>query len=935
MRPMLDLRAPLDASCAGRIPQIDQFLRSHVRERYVFLYGEGVQDLFLTSSDAESTLTQVLCGLLKGQGYERIALFSPHRLLQFSDPESLQAALPRREEETETRPATAAEQAADTPTRSTNPSGKPGFNPAVEPLPAPPATSPTGRPVMRHIKNGPLGQVMLLKPALADTPSTASQETAFQSRTAPVLSYPAIQAPAQSQVVSFGEGRISDVSTIETLDAMMTQKDGPPTAIIFQQAETSLSHFDDLRTLAGSVAEWQLLPSSSRNICIFLFAADQPQTLPEIAAQLPVPELRNGLRQSGFTSTASRSLLRIGTPQTDELASLLTASPAGQHLQADPEELQQITRWMAAENKSLRAWLDQMEGLAEINRTTIRQAGWFQAVQDTTQPAEEKLHHLIGLETVKQHVQELSAWLNVSRRRQQDQIAASPPPLHMIFTGNPGTGKTTVARLMGELYHEIGLLARGHLVEVKASDLVADHVGGTAQKTNQVIDSAEGGILFLDEAYLLTEPQRGGYGREALDTLLTRMEDETHPWVLIAAGYPENMEAFYQANPGLARRIPAQNCLAFPDYSPEELHLILIDMLARRQYVVEENLGALLPQIIEGLYLSREENFGNAGEMRNLADALERQHAVRITQTGASVRAPLEEADLPPAYRSYLLSATPDLDSIFADLDQLVGMQTVKAELRKIAYRIQLEQALHHGPASPSQPTILRHFLFTGNPGTGKTTTARMLGKIFHSLGLLRKGHCVEVSRSDLVAEYVGQTAIKTTRKFKQALDGILFIDEAYALNSGREDYGAEAIVTLLKLMEKYQERVVVIAAGYPDKMQQFLDSNPGLHSRFQKQIHFADFEPAELHEILESLAHHDHLALPPQVAEAALQHLVHLKQLRPHQFGNARTVRQTYEAMKDQLALRFVEGQSSADDASEQNLGTFLLEDVADLPAS
>ena len=549
---------------------------------------------------------------------------------------------------------------------------------------------------------------------------------------------------------------------------------------------------------------------------------------------------------------------------------------------------------MTAENHTIRTWVDRMQSSEIISLAAARQAGWFQSVRDPDESAEQKLNKLVGLAEVKQHLREMRAWLDVTRRRWNGEKAANFPsyglyrrPRHWQDYRRP-SGWRAVSRDR--------IIAHRTLVEVKSSHLIADHVGGTSQITNHWIDEAAGGVLFLDEAYMLTEKGRGEFGKEALDTLLTRMEDQNPPWVLIAAGYPEKMAGFLTSNPGLSRRIPKQNRLAFPDYSPNELSEILQQMIEERQLPMEEIFKDTLDTIVAGLYAARDEQFGNAGEMRNLAESIERLHALRVFEQDAPIDSPLSEADIPAYYHSYMQPSDQDLDKIFMELDGFIGLENVKLELRKIANRIQLELALQ-GDRPADTATILRHFLFTGNPGSGKTTTARLVGRIFRQLGLLRKGHCIEVSRGDLVGEYIGHTAIKTEEKFKQALDGVLFIDEAYALStSGRGDFGQEAINTLVKLIEDYRDRIVVIAAGYPDKMQTFLNANPGLPSRFQKKIHFSDFTPEELGAILQAQADAHGIALPDEVLQAAINQLIKIRQQDPKSFGNARTVLQVYE---------------------------------------
>lgn len=243
------------------------------------------------------------------------------------------------------------------------------------------------------------------------------------------------------------------------------------------------------------------------------------------------------------------------------------------------------------------------------------------------------------------------------------------------------------------------------------------------------------------------------------------------------------------------------------------------------------------------------------------------------------------------------------LDQVLRELDELVGIETVKEKVRQTANfaKIQQMRLLQGLPAIPTS----YHSVYTGNPGTGKTTVARLMGRIYRSLGVLRKGHVVECDRAALVAEFVGQTGPRTNAVIDSALDGILFIDEAYSLVQGEDDFGREAIDTLLKRMEDNRDRLIVIVAGYPAEMDRFVNSNPGLHSRFTRFVEFPDYSPQELCRIFARMCGKNGLKLAEGLREKVLHHFTRLYQERTANFGNARLVRNCFEAVINAQATR------------------------------
>ncbi|NEA24769.1 AAA family ATPase [Actinomadura bangladeshensis] len=501
-----------------------------------------------------------------------------------------------------------------------------------------------------------------------------------------------------------------------------------------------------------------------------------------------------------------------------------------------------------------------------------------------------ELNALTGLAAVKQEIELVAARVRAGRLRHDAGLpATAAPALHMVFTGNPGTGKTVVARLVARIFKDLGVLSSGHLVEASRARLVAPYVGQTAPKTRGVVQSALGGVLFIDEAYSLTQSASGNdYGAEAVAELLNALEDHRDDLVVIVAGYETEMQRFLGANPGLASRFPTM--VRFPDYTGAELVEIFT---AQASAAGMEPSEAALGKVAELLRRApRVRSFGNARVMRNLcerATALQARRVTALDTPSADDLTALLPEDIPDVL-SGTTRVQPVTDPV-AELDALIGLAEVKAEVHRLVAEARAAELRRDAGAKPAAPT--RHMVFTGNPGTAKTTVARLVAAIYAKLGLLSSGHLVEASRVDLVGPYLGQTAPRVRAVVERALGGVLFVDEAYALAG--DAYGQEAIATLIQLMEEYRGDLVVIAAGYEREMRRFLTANPGLESRFPKRVAFPDYTDTELVAIFRHLATAEGFTLAPDVPDR-LRALLRTSPRGPS-FGNGRLMRNLLDA--------------------------------------
>ena len=507
----------------------------------------------------------------------------------------------------------------------------------------------------------------------------------------------------------------------------------------------------------------------------------------------------------------------------------------------------------------------------------------------------QKLDSMVGLDRVKIEVKRFVDSELARFDDPDDSWLERRDTAHLLLLGPPGTGKTEVARIIGQIFHLIGLVPEDSFTELSRGDLVKTG-GDAAAETVAVLDSCLGGVVFIDEIYTLVDRQSeyGSGSSETLETLMKYMEDHRGELAVIGAGYADKLAKILEVNPGLQSRFGIR--LNFDAYNADELTEIFQRMCVGKELGIGE--GVLDAVRAHFASIKRDETFGNAREVRNLVETAERASRSRESTLAVDpMGTTIQVSDLPvkagPAIGTL---SQAEIDAVMAEVDNLVGVAGVREAFNGLVAFAKIADKRRNAGLPFEQPSL--HYAFVGPPGTGKTTVARLLGRLFKGLGLLASGHVVEASRSDLVAGYVGQTALKTEALVERALGGVLFVDEAYSLveTSTEHNFSAEAISTLLLAMENHRSELSVVFAGYTHEMEQFLATNPGLRSRVGSTIEFEALGVPALLEIagrqLQGRGYH--------LAESATAALASAFEVLANDadFGNARGVRRVVDAM-------------------------------------
>ena len=632
-----------------------------------------------------------------------------------------------------------------------------------------------------------------------------------------------------------------------------------------------------------------------RNSCLFVFTYDMDNPgfsymiLPEIRKYVMTVNLREG---KGGRKTAVRYMKNLISESeyseyAEQAAEYMKTIPGDEFTQTDIlSTFERFGPWCINKNVLKAYDLDDSEGFM-LDRDEDEASSY------------DKLRALIGLESVKNEIDGIIASDIVEKERRKIKGKDyKPESMHMIFAGNPGTAKTTVAKLFAGITKEKGILKSGAFVECGGMDLSGMFC---VEAIRSAFIAAKGGVLFIDEAYAMTNDI-------AVTTLIQEMENKRDEVIVILAGYNQRMLEFLEMNEGLKSRIP--HWIDFPDYNEDELTEIFKMMVSERGFNATDDAIMEARCIFEKVRCL--ENFGNGRYVRNLIGKAIRAQSQRIFSEGKEINK-ISRKDL------FLITGE-DICKIddagnylkeerkpgtaLKELDEMIGLNSVKSVIHKAIAKYKFGKLCMEKGLINDKVTL--HMVFTGNPGTAKTTVARLFAEIMKDEKALPSGHFVEVGRADLVGAVVGSTAKLVKKKFREAQGGVLFIDEAYSLCDWHEDsFGDEAINTIVQEMENHREDVIVVFAGYPGPMKKFLDRNPGMRSRIAFNVEFEDYSTEELCEITRLMLSKKKMSL----TEAAMNKLrtIYDTVRGKEDYGNGRFVRKMLEEAEMNLADRIV----------------------------
>ena len=647
-----------------------------------------------------------------------------------------------------------------------------------------------------------------------------------------------------------------------------------------------------------------------RNKCLFVFAynMDHPgfaySVLPEINKYVIPVCLREGIADRKNAVKYMKTLIQNSqySQYANQANEFMKNYPGSEFTQTDVlMAYEQFEAWCVNKN-ILPAYNFDLQNEFMLERSENKESSY------------DKLQSLVGLDLVKKQIDGILAVDKIEKERKR-YLGKNyqTNTMHMVFAGNPGTAKTTVAKLFGEIAKEKEILKSGALVERGGMDLVC------VDKVRDAFKAAKGGVLFIDEAYSI-------FSGTVITALIQEMENHRDDVIVILAGYGDRMKHFISRNEGLKSRIPYW--VDFPDYNADELTEIFKLMLKERGLYADESAISEAHFIFDKVKCVTD--FGNGRYVRNLLEYAIQNQSVRLlseyddaTQISKKAIVTLKKADIKMLDDGLKEERTPGTAK--KEFDEMIGLSNAKDVIRKVIASCRFNKKCAEHGIKKDKASF--HMVFTGNPGTAKTTVARLFAEILKDEKVFGTGNFVEAGRADLIGMFVGETALKVKAKFQEAQGGVLFIDEAYSLCDGySKGYGDEAINTIVQEMENHRDEVIVVFAGYPEPMKEFLDRNPGMKSRIAFNVEFEDYNTDELCSITKLMLNRKQM----KITDAASNKLLENYELarKNKDYGNGRYVRKIIEEAEMNLAQRLM-----GLDESELTEEVITTLDVHDIP--
>ncbi|MBK7630499.1 MAG: AAA family ATPase [Ignavibacteriales bacterium] len=551
----------------------------------------------------------------------------------------------------------------------------------------------------------------------------------------------------------------------------------------------------------------------------------------------------------------------------------------------------------------------------------------------------EEFDNYIGLKSVKQSLKDFITYLDfVNERKKQGVETDESISANCIFLGNPGTGKTSIARLLGKFFKSIGILENGHVVEVDRSQLIGEYIGETAQKTDKVINQALGGILFIDEAYSLKRDYSSqDFGQEAIDIILKRMEDYNNKFFVIAAGYPDLMQNFLESNPGLKSRFT--HYFTFEDYSVNELTEIFKIFANKEKYSISEETELSLTEKLKNINGQNDKAFGNARFVRNLFNQskIELSKRYQLLDEGEKdfyTLNTLTQDDIQTAIA--ILGNRTDKDTLekrvdkyLNEINQLVGLDDVKITFNKIIASLKVDRLKKERSIASIHKNL--NSFFIAEQGSGTTTVARLFAKSLRELERLSKGQLVEIDGSTFYGLNKIDAYLMIDELFKKLLGNVILVNDVSAALQCTNDFSDSLLQYFLKKLYLISDDVVAIFSGNKEEIETLINNFPVLGNQFPNVFNFEPYTTRHLLEIALNICQKNNYQLDEGAWQQMLELIVELKKETRKNFYNSRTIKEIIFK-----AISFQENRIlSTTDINESDLMMITFDDLTELRSS